>query len=81
MSTLITKRINWLTAAQKYYMSDDSEMSDREWDQLGRELFANRQNFPECLILNDPDYYAGGSLYWVKKELYQQAFQVHTEGN
>lgn len=75
--TIWRERIDWLNAAQEYYLGIESNMSDHEWDRVGRELFAIRSMFPLCPILNDPNYYAGGSLYWVNKELYEKALQTY----
>jgi hypothetical protein len=69
-----TLRLDWLRAAQTYYLSpgDDTGMSDREWDAAAMLLFDNRDVFPLCPVLNDPEY-RGGSLFWVKKKMYEQA--------
>lgn len=72
------KRVLWLKAAQVYYLSpgDDSGVSDYEWDYLGRELYKVKHLFPLCPILNNPNY-EGGSLFWVKRDMYSQALALY----
>lgn len=72
------KRQQWLKAAMIYYLQpgDDTGLSDYEWDVLGRDLYMNRHLFPECKILNDPEY-DGGSLFWVKIPQYQEALSKY----
>lgn len=67
-------RQQWLTAAQTYYLGhgDFTGMTDETWDQVGRLLFEQRHTMPWCPILNHPGY-TGGSLYWVRPELYECA--------
>lgn len=79
---LIAKRNKWLTAAKIYYLSpgDDSGMSDHEWDRLGRELYAAKDEMPWCPVLNHPDY-TGGSLFWVTFKMYDSAFAAKPEEN
>lgn len=72
------KRHQWLKAAKIYYLQpgDDTGLSDQAWDSLARELYRNRRVFPDCKILNNPEY-NGGSLFWVKAPQYQEALSQY----
>lgn len=74
---LLQARTRWLQAARLYYLEpgEDTGMDDYTWDHLGRVLFANRERLPSCPVLNEPSY-QGGSLFWVKRDLYAQALAV-----
>jgi hypothetical protein len=55
----------WLKAAYQYYWGDGSDMSDHEWDHLGRQI--NPDDHDE---LRGTEYVPGQSLYWLPKASY-----------
>lgn len=69
----------WIKAARIYYLlpGDDTGMEDHHWDHYGRLLYKDRHLFPECPILHDPAY-EGGSLYWVKRDMYDESLKLYT---
>ncbi len=71
-------RQKWLEAARIYYLlpGDDTGVSDHEWDRNASILYSNRDKFPDCKILND-ETYTGGSLYWVKRQMYIDALELY----
>lgn len=72
-------RRRWIEAARIYYLSpgDDSGMTDSQWDAAARVLYRNRHLFPHCPILSDPEY-AGGSLFWVRRGVYEAALAARS---
>ena len=71
-------RLKWLKAAKAYYIhpGDDTGMEDLDWDAAARTLFAARDQFPDCPILNEPTYQCG-SLFWVSIPLYAEALETY----
>lgn len=72
-------RQRWLVSARIYYLypGDDTGMSDHQWDIVAKKLYEKRALFPECSILNDPSY-KGGSLFWVKRQSYEEELKKYT---
>ena len=66
-----TLYINWLTQAYKYYLLDDADWSDGEWEYWARQFYANRgellkEDFP---IIHQEEF-TGASLFWLRKDEY-----------
>jgi len=58
----------WLKAAYQYYWgTGESEMSDYEWDQIGRKI--NPEDFDE---LRGTKWVPGSSLFWLSKSKYPE---------
>jgi hypothetical protein len=65
----------WLRAAYKYYIDPDefgeSGMSDYDWDMLSRRLYAERDDHPDWVAIQHPDF-EGMSLYFLRATDYPE---------
>ena len=67
---------------EKYYMGNESDVSDYEYDMMMRELSAIEEKFPQLLKEDSPTHRVGGShdntfqqvVHTVKMESLQDAF-------
>lgn len=57
----------WLKAAYQYYWGSGSDMSDHEWDNIGRSL--NPEDYDE---LRGTRWVPGQSLFWLPKDKYPE---------
>lgn len=63
----------WLKSAYDYYWGDgENSMSDSAWDALGRQYYKYRHQYS---FLEEIDY-KSGSMFYVKKEQFQNEFNI-----
>ncbi len=85
--TSAEKRVNELTAIlndciEKYYMANESDVSDYDYDMMMRELSSLEEEFPQLLKADSPTHRVGGSsdntfesvVHTVRMESLQDAF-------
>lgn len=76
----LTRKLNYYS--DKYYMEDDPEISDFEYDMLQRELKGLEEEHPEYALIESPTKRVGGAVdrlfepveHSVKMESLQDAF-------
>lgn len=87
--TSAEKRVNELTlilneCIDKYYMGNESDVSDYDYDMMMRELSSLEEEFPQLLQADSPTHRIGGSsdntfesvVHTVRMESLQDAFSV-----
>ncbi len=87
--TSAEKRVNELTfilndCIDKYYMGNESDVSDYDYDMMMRELSSLEEEFPQLLKADSPTHRVGGSsdntfesvVHTVRMESLQDAFSV-----
>lgn len=68
-----TLYIEWLVQAYKYYMLDDADMPDSEWDYWSRQFYANRgELLQEMFPIVHREEFTGASLFWLRKDEYPE---------